>query len=77
MTRWRPPRRVFLVNRWITVKQITHREMQAVVGDKSGADAAWESSTDTIYLMRKLSPTKKARAYAHEIQHALVDLMDQ
>jgi Zn-dependent peptidase ImmA (M78 family) len=73
---WRPPKRIFLVTQWVEIRQVTREEMRDVVADQDGAMGAWDSDTNTIYLMRQLSSAQKARAFAHELQHALIDLMD-
>ncbi len=74
---WRPPRTIQVLGRTIAVRQVTAEEMKDVVADNDGAYGAWDCDTSTIYVLKKLPSGKKNRAFWHEIQHCLVDLMDR
>jgi hypothetical protein len=73
---WRPPRTLQVLGKTVVVKQVTAEEMKDVVADNDGACGAWDCDTATIYVLRKLPPLKKQRAYWHEVFHCLIDLFD-
>lgn len=73
---WRPPRRLVIMGRLIEVRAVSAEEMKDLLADNDGAKGAWDCDTGTIYLLRTLSQTERNRTFWHELQHALVDLMD-
>ena len=73
---WRQPKRVVVMGRVVEVRLATVEEMRDVVADHDGAKGAWDSDTNTIYLLKGLSSKERERAYWHEVQHLLVDCFD-
>ena len=73
---YRLPQGLWLCGRYLVVSRVTADQMRDVVADQDGALGAWDRDTETIYVARGLPPAQAARVYAHELLHALVDLLD-
>lgn len=73
----RIPRRVHILDYVIKIQQVPKRELRRRYGS-SDRDVVglWDDATLTISLLRSQSIREKRQSLLHELQHALVDLMN-
>ena len=75
--RSRIPRRVHILDYVIKVQQVSKRELQHRYGDSDRVVVGlWDDATLTISLLRSQPIREKRQSLLHELQHALVDLMN-
>jgi len=69
----RLPKKIKILNYIISIALIPQELLDAI---SEGIEAAWVSEKSTIFIRKELKPAQRRIGFLHELQHALVDIMD-